>query len=681
MLRSVLASIFFIFTMSVSAQKIATLTVPINNTSGSFHVPVSVSLDDITVLPDSMLSLFEITDGDRRSVAYQIEHGQDREMHWLLSPNKKGQKKRERVFELVKGKPTVVEDAVQVLDQNGALLIQSSGNNLLRYVYKTHYPPEGVDSAYKRSGFIHPFWTPNGQELTRIDPPDHYHHFGLWNPWTRVLFDGDTVDFWNIRDGKGTVRFAHLISRNQGAIYGDYQTVHEHIAFKKDGSEKTALNEVQSVRIYKPDTEDDYYIMDITVELDCASASPVILQEYRYGGLGWRATEAWNDDNSEVLTSEGNTRKNADGTKARWVIVQGSLGADYGGALMMSYPINYNHPEPLRIWPEGTNGRGDVFANFSPTKDRDWPLYPGNTYVQKYRFLVYNGEMDEQRAEEAWQQYAHPPKVAVDLSAGAIAGSTSDVKESRKVLLYTKNGEGFVHDNIPYAVEAIKKLGAEYDFQVDVSEDPSVFTEDNLKQYKLLIFSSTNNDVFDTDDQRLAFRRYIQAGGGFVGIHSVTGTERNWTWFKKMIGGSFSWHAVLQEFTVVNIRPDHPSLEGLPKRWVRKDECYFTKEMYPGIKVLMAHDLNSLDLGLADNQERLVKEHSAHFGELYPAVWHQKFDGGTIWISTLGHMKESYQDPVFIQHILQGIQYVFNETDTLDYNEAYARGRDDEVRY
>lgn len=253
--------------------------------------------------------------------------------------------------------------------------------------------------------------------------------------------------------------------------------------------------------------------------------------------------------------------------------------------------------------------------------------------------------------------------------------------KNSKVLLYTKNGKGFVHDNIASSVEAIKKLGEENRFQVDVSDDPGVFTEDNLKQYKLLIFSSTNNDVFDTDAQRVAFRRYIQAGGGFVGIHSVTGTERNWTWFKKMIGGTFSWHAVLQEFKVVNIRPDHPSLEGLPKEWVRKDECYFTKEMYPGIKVLMAHDLTSLDMTLREDQKGLVEKHSAHFGELYPAVWHQKFDGGNIWITTLGHMKESYQDPLFMQHILQGILYVANETKKLDYSKAYATSRDDTVRY
>ncbi len=125
------------------------------------------------------------------------------------------------------------------------------------------------------------------------------------------------------------------------------------------------------------------------------------------------------------------------------------------------------------------------------------------------------------------------------------------------VLVYTKNGKGYVHDNIPAAVSCIQKLGKQYGFKVDTSADASIMTEESLKKYTLLVFASTNNDVFDTDVQRLAFRRYIEAGGGFVGIHSVTGTERNWKWFKMMLGGTFAWHAKFQKYSVKVIDPSH----------------------------------------------------------------------------------------------------------------------------
>ncbi len=248
-----------------------------------------------------------------------------------------------------------------------------------------------------------------------------------------------------------------------------------------------------------------------------------------------------------------------------------------------------------------------------------------------------------------------------------------DKLKNSKVLVYTKNGKGYVHDNIASAVASIKEMGVENHFTVDVSDDPSVFTETNLKNYQFLIFTSTNNDVFDTDNQRVQFRRYIEAGGGFVGVHSVTGTERNWTWFKMMLGETFSWHATFQKFSIKKLDNTHPSMQGVPAIWEREDECYFGKELYPGIKVLMAHQLSSLN----PSQTELIQKNAGSYANYFPAVWYQQFDGGNIWVTALGHSKESYQDPVYKNHLLQGIRFIANQFKGLDYSKAHAITRDD----
>jgi hypothetical protein len=80
---------------------------------------------------------------------------------------------------------------------------------------------------------------------------------------------------------------------------------------------------------------------------------------------------------------------------------------------MLSSPSNFNHPEPLRIWPDTSNGRGDLFANFSPTKDRDWLLEPGHTYTLRYRWIVFNGHFTAQQAESAWQYFANPRRTII----------------------------------------------------------------------------------------------------------------------------------------------------------------------------------------------------------------------------------------------------------------------------
>jgi type 1 glutamine amidotransferase len=249
-----------------------------------------------------------------------------------------------------------------------------------------------------------------------------------------------------------------------------------------------------------------------------------------------------------------------------------------------------------------------------------------------------------------------------------------------KVLVYTKNGKGYVHENIPSAVAAIQKLGNQHGFKVDTSSNPSVMTERNLKQYSMLIFPSTNNDVFDTDEQRLAFRRYIEAGGGFVGIHSVTGTERNWKWFKMMLGGTFSWHAKFQKFTAKVIDSKHPSMQGVPKVWERDDECYFAKELYPGPRALMVHDVSTLNTS-DTAQKNLIVKNAGTFADHYPSVWEHPFDGGHTWCTAYGHDKKDYSDPTYVQHIFQGIRFIASQVKGVDFSKAYATSRDTPVRY
>ena len=405
---------FFLFAFiaftSLSAQPIATLQLTTKGTE-KYSIPVHTNLDAITLLPDSILLLQEIIAGKKQSVPYQIETASNaRVLTWLISPSRQ----KVRAFELIKAHPhETTQQKMMASLKEGELVLSNGIKPLLHYVYKTVYPPKGVDTNYKRSGFIHPLFTPHGQTLTWIQPKDHYHHYGLWNPWTHVLFEKDTFDFWNIKDRKGTVQFAGFGAIEAGGVYSGFTTLHEHVAFKEDGSKKIALNELQTVKIYNGNQNTDYYLLDINVQLSCASESAVKLLEYRYGGIGIRATQLWNKDNSITLTSEGKERKAADGSTARWCLTQGQLENDYGGLVMMSYPTNYNHPEPLRVWPENSNKRGDVFLNFSPTKNKDWLLEPGKTYLLRYRFLVYNGKKNKIDAEEVWQSFAMPPVVKI----------------------------------------------------------------------------------------------------------------------------------------------------------------------------------------------------------------------------------------------------------------------------
>ena len=386
------------------AQLIATLTV--SGSSGA-KSPVYVDLDRITTLPDSLIALNEVSNNQKKPVPFQVEHGYHRFVWWVPSGN--------GMFELTKtGRHGNAGADVAAKKANGAMIITTHGKPLLQYNYKMVYPPQGVDTVFKRSGFIHPLWSLSGNVMTRISPPDHRHHFGLWNPWTKVLFEGKEVDFWNLNKHEGTVRFSKFLGRQQGPVFAGFRALQEHVVLNDPKREKTAMNEIWHVRAFP--LNDKMWICDFTSALSCATDSPVVLQEYRYGGFGFRATGDWNDDNSRILTSENKTRKDADASTARWCMIDGDVGKGHSGVLFMSYPSNYNYPEPMRVWPEKMNKRGDVFFSFSPTRNTDWPLQPGRSYVLKYRMLLYDGSITRDQAEKAWKSFANPPKVELTLA-------------------------------------------------------------------------------------------------------------------------------------------------------------------------------------------------------------------------------------------------------------------------
>ena len=161
------------------SQKIASFEVELSKSTFGMDIPVSVTLDDITYTADTLLNLYEVKGNVKKPVAFQIEQGDSRKLHWMVTTGTGTGEKH--LFELVREKPVLTEGVkASVID--GALIIHKGDQNLLQYYFKTVYPPQGIDTAFRRSGFIHPLWSPKGQVLTRIQPPDHYHHYGIWNP-------------------------------------------------------------------------------------------------------------------------------------------------------------------------------------------------------------------------------------------------------------------------------------------------------------------------------------------------------------------------------------------------------------------------------------------------------------------------------------------------------------------
>ena len=612
--------------------------------SDRYQTPVSASVAGMS-LPDGAYHLVEWRSGKSIRCASQLDG--DR-LWWILDG--KTPAGSSRVYELREGPSAEAPNQkVKVVREKGRVKMSIAGKDICQYQMEPPPLPEGVSTSYRRGGFLHPLWSPSGEVLTRIQPPDHYHHVGIWNPWTSTEYLGRKIDFWNLAKEQGTVRPAGVFSIQSNEVFGGLKAVHEHIVFSTEGEvkEDKALNEGWAVRAWNPGPDAKLWLIDFTSTLNCATDEPFIIKAYRYQGFGFRATEKWDDQTATLLTDTGKDKGDGNGTRTRWCDVRGVSRAGTSGILFMTHPLNHNFPEQVRIWPVGANkGKENVFFNFNPAQEQDWPLRPGQEYMLRYRMLVYDGEISTETAERYWQDFAHPPKVEIQPLA---------TPSRPKVLVYTKNGEGYVHDNLAASIAAIQQFGEENGFDVNASDDPNEFTDENLSQYEALIFSNTNNDIFDSQAQKEALQRYIRAGGGFVGIHSACGSERQWPWFWQMLGGKFYRHAPLQDFEILRIDSSHLSTQALPQRWAWEDECYYLKQLNPDIKVVLAADLNTVE------DEKRKEYPGEIFGQIFPISWYHHFEGGRQWYTSLGHKIEYYRDPIFLEHLRGGILWVLNQ--------------------
>lgn len=218
---------------------------------------------------------------------------------------------------------------------------------------------------------------------------------------------------------------------------------------------------------------------------------------------------------------------------------------------------------------------------------------------------------------------------------------TDQQQQAPRVLVFTKTA-GYYHTSIPAGLAAIQKLGEEAGFAVDTSSTADPFTHEGLSPYQAIIFLNTTEEVLNSEQEQ-AFERYIKAGGGFVGIHAAADTEYDWPWFGKLLGARFANHPEIQDATILVTDKNHPASSPLPERWQRRDEWYNFKEIAPTIQVLAWLDESTYSGGT--------------HGKEHPFAWYQPVDGGRVFYTAGGHTEESYQEPLFLQHLLGGIRY------------------------
>ncbi|MDO6819376.1 ThuA domain-containing protein [Zobellia sp. 1_MG-2023] len=249
------------------------------------------------------------------------------------------------------------------------------------------------------------------------------------------------------------------------------------------------------------------------------------------------------------------------------------------------------------------------------------------------------------------------------LMVGLILAGCGDGNQKRegkpKVLVFSKTS-GWKHKSIPAGIAAIQKLGGEQGFEVDTTKNSELFNEDNLKQYSAIIFLSTTLNVLDAK-QEAAFERYIQAGGGFVGVHAAADTEYDWGWYTKLVGAQFRSHPKgTPEADFIVTDKNFGATEFFTDSvWHRSDEIYNYNKLNPDVHVVMTVDESTYEGGTN--------------GDYHPFAWYHEYDGGRAFYTGAGHTDETFSEELFLKHLLGGINYAIGENKVLDYSKATTR--------
>jgi type 1 glutamine amidotransferase len=228
-----------------------------------------------------------------------------------------------------------------------------------------------------------------------------------------------------------------------------------------------------------------------------------------------------------------------------------------------------------------------------------------------------------------------------------------DLLAAFDVLVFSKTAS-FRHSSIDEGVAAIAALGAANDFTVTATENAAAFNAANLASFEAVVFLCTTGDILNAT-QQTAFEQYIQAGGGWVGVHSAADTEFGWAWYGELVGAYFQNHPAIQQATIVVEDHVHPSTAHLPDTWVRTDEWYnYQTNPRASVHVLATLDESTYSGG-ADGAD-------------HPIAWYHDYSGGRAWYTGLGHTEATYAEPLFRQHLLGGILYAAGQATTADFD-------------
>lgn len=346
------------------------------------------------------------------AVAVQILPSEEPHAVWLLREKLPAGQKRRYRLEATDAIPKT-RPLVTCADTGEELLLSVGEKPVLKYQHAVKEPPEGIEPVYRRSGYIHPVFTPSGRVITDDFPPDEPHQHGVFFAWVNTTVAGHNVNFWDPKAGTGQVRHSAIEKIGEGDVFAEFRVTLLHSDTTNPEASQPVFNETWTVRAFNLDRQ---FLVDFESVQTCVVDSCTVNMHY-YGGTAFRGLRSWfNDKSVALVTSEGKDQQTGNGSRPKWVRMSGPVQSDAGHdeklatLLVMGHPSNFRADQPVRLHPD------KPYFCFAPMITGSFTIAGQQSFVSRYRFLIFDGENNADANERAWTNYAEPPNVQILLS-------------------------------------------------------------------------------------------------------------------------------------------------------------------------------------------------------------------------------------------------------------------------
>jgi len=247
------------------------------------------------------------------------------------------------------------------------------------------------------------------------------------------------------------------------------------------------------------------------------------------------------------------------------------------------------------------------------------------------------------------------------LVTAALAKSGS---QQKKHLLVLGEEKGYRHESVSHAMATIERLGQETGLWDSVLRtDTEVLTKKkleynakNLDDFDAVLFFTAGELEMDSQQKADLLSFVHDDGKGFVGVHAATITFTEWPEYGKMIGGYFDEHPWgTFDAPIVVEDPSFPGMQAWPRSFVLRDEIYQIKDFSrDGLRVLMRLDASKLDLS-----NPKVHRKDGNFA----VTWAKIYGKGRVYYTSLGHVKENWDNAQFQKMLTEAIKWAMRMTD------------------